>query len=83
MTEPSSYPKKEEKKKRQVLERSPGQEDSSELERSMVSEYEAKLSRKKEEVLQLLQEREELKATHKRLINLQKKMNLGPVSWWE
>ncbi len=57
-----------------------GQEDSSELERSIVSEYEAKLSKKKEEVLQLLKEREELKATHKRLVNLQKKMNLGPVS---
>ena len=49
------------------------------LERSLVSDYEGKLSKKKEEVAQLLKEREELRATHKRLLALQKKMHFRQV----
>ena len=56
-------------------------QDASDVERSLVLDYEAKLVKKKEEVLDLLKEREELKATHKRLLSLQKKMNLGQVNW--
>ena len=51
------------------------------LERSLVSDYKAKLVKKKGEVVQLLREREELKATQKQLLNLQKKMNHKQVSW--
>ena len=45
----------------------------------MISDYETKLSLKREEVAQLLQEREELKATHNRLLALQKKMHFRQV----
>ena len=49
------------------------------LDQSLVSDYEAKLSLKKEEVSQLLQEREELRATHNRLLSLKKKMHFRQV----
>ena len=49
------------------------------LERSLVSDYEGKLHKKKEEVAELLKEREELRATHKRLRALQKKMHFRQV----
>ena len=49
------------------------------LERSLVSDYEGKLHKKKEEVAELLKEREELRATHKRLLALQKKMHFRQV----
>ena len=55
------------------------EEEEAALERSMTSDYEEKLSRKREEVAQLLQEREELKATHNRLLALQKKMHFRQV----
>ena len=59
----------------------PDQEDADELERhSLVSDYEEKLVKKKEEVLQLLKERDELRSTHKQLLSLQKKMNVREVS---
>ena len=51
-------------------------EEPSMLERSGLSDYEAKLSIKKDEVAQLVQEREKLIATHKRLLELQKKMQV-------
>ncbi len=51
-----------------------------ELEKSLVSDYKAKLSKKKEEVSELLREREELRVTHKRLLALQKKMHFRHVS---
>lgn len=54
-------------------------EEPSILERSGVSDYEAKLSSKKEEVIQLMQERDKLMATHKRLLELQKKMHVRQV----
>lgn len=53
------------------------------LDQSLVSDYEAKLTLKKEEVSQLLQEREELRATHNRLLTLKKKMHFRQVcTWW-
>ena len=57
-------------------------EEMSVLERSMTSDYEAKLAMKREEVAQLLREREELKATHSRLLALQKKMHFRQVGAW-
>ena len=55
------------------------EEEASALEHSMISDYESKLSAKREEVAQLLREREELKATHNRLLALQKKMHTRQV----
>lgn len=49
------------------------------MDQSLVSDYETKLSLKKEEVSQLLQEREELRATHNRLLTLKKKMHFRQV----
>lgn len=49
------------------------------MERSLVSDYEGKLSKQKEEVAELLKEREELRATQKRLLALQKKMHFRQV----
>lgn len=54
-------------------------EEPSLLERSGLSDYEAKLSNKKEEVVQLMQERDKLMATHRRLLELQKKMHVRQV----
>lgn len=54
-------------------------DEATALEQSFVSDYETKLSMKREEVAQLLQEREELKATHNRLLTLQKKMHFRQV----
>jgi len=79
-TQPPFYSKKVKERQKQQMMKESSSQVASEMERGMVSDYETKLSRKKEEVLQLLKEREELKATHKRLLNLQKKMKIGPVS---
>lgn len=57
----------------------PTDEEVTALEQSLTSDYESNLAKKKEEVAQLLQEREELKATHSRLLALQKKMHFRQV----